>query len=124
MKKILKYGIFILFVVMLHSLVMTAAKVSSSAPTTGHAEEIGNAQSMQTVLLRQFCYLYSHLACDAAHIDKCYTLQYKVLIRFVNGYCAYKPESLFSCYHPPHPSLFSSTSLKTYYVFGLRKILI
>lgn len=73
MKKILKYGIFILFIVMLHSLVMTAAKVSSSAPTTGHAEEVGSAQSMQTVLLRQFCYLYSHLACDAAHIDKCYT---------------------------------------------------
>ena len=90
--------------------------MSSSAPTTGHAEEVGSAQSMQTVLLRQFCYLYSHLACDAAHIDKCYTLQYKVLIRFVNGYCAYKPESLFHVIILL-TLLFSSTSFKTYYIW-------
>jgi len=126
MKKFLKYSVLIAFTVMLHATMMEAMKVSETLYITSQSDSayfISQEQALK-LSIELFYNCYAELACEVAHLDFSHILTNKSNHRLIGAFREYKPiNSLFfsatfrSLSHNPMDPV-------TYYVFGLRKIII
>lgn len=124
MKQSLKYGLLIVLALLLHSVTMKAvAFVDLSTEAVQEECFLSQAHPMQHAFNRFYIY-YSNMPCEMGHVDMSHIPTDKSFIRHFTRFREHKAmnDSFFD--YLVHPLTYSSSDPVSYYVFGLRKIIV
>lgn len=120
MKQGLKYGLLVVLALLLHSVTMKAVEFVD-VPTETVQEECFLSQAHP--MSHAFIY-YSNMPCEMGHVDMSHIPTDKSFIRHFTRFREHKAmnDSFFD--YLLHPLTYSSSDPVSYYVFGLRKIIV
>lgn len=124
MKQSLKYGLLVVLALLLHSMTMKAVEfVDLSTEAVQEECFLSPVHPLQHTFSRFYIH-YSHMPCEMGHVDMSHVPTDKSFIRHFTRFRERKAmnDSFFD--YLLHPLTFSSSDPVSYYVFGLRKIIV
>lgn len=124
MKQSLKYGLLVVLMLLLHSVTMKAVNIAE-LPTEAVQEEcfLSQARSAHHLFERFYIY-YSNMPCELSHADVSHIPTDKSVVRHFARFRAYKAMNHSFTDFLLHSTIYSLSDPVSYYVFGLRKIII
>lgn len=124
MKQGLKYGLLIVMALLLHSVTMKAVDAAKLSTETVQQEcFLSQADSISHAFERFYIY-YSNMPCEMGHADVSHIPADKSFIIHFSRFREHKALNDFFSDYLVHPSIYSLSDPVSYYVFGLRKIII
>lgn len=125
MRQSFKYGLLVVLALLLHSMTMKAAETLVFASADLVQEECLLTQAHPAPSAFQRFYIhYSDMPCEMSHADVSHIPTDKSFIRFVLYFRRLKARSDHFSDYLLHTSIQTSSDPVSYYVFGLRKIIV
>ena len=124
MKQSLKYGLLVVLLLLLHSVTMKAVNVAE-LPVDAVQEEcfLSQARSVRHVVERFYIY-YCDMPCELSHADVSHIPTDKSVTRHFTRFREHRAMNDHSSDYLLHSTIYSLSDPVSYYVFGLRKIII
>lgn len=124
MKQSLKYGLLVVLMLLLHSATMKAVNVAE-LPAEAVQEEcfLSQAHSVHHAFERFYIY-YSDMPCELSHSDVSHIPTDKSFVRYFIRYREHRAMNDSFSDYLLHSTIHNLTDPVSYYVFGLRKIII
>ncbi|WP_321333037.1 hypothetical protein [uncultured Bacteroides sp.] len=122
MRKIFKYSILIVFAVMLHSVIMKASDILSATPYRSECYLSQGQTNRQAI--ERFYHYYAELSCETIYSDICYSSICKYKTHLLGSFREHQSTSPQPYYTSPQSLFYDFSTPATYYIFGLRKIIV
>ena len=124
MKQSLKYGIFLIFALLLHSAMMDVTKEIVIPDIHSYEEcSVSQARPVRNAIEKIY-HFYSVLSCEMGYSDLSHVPTDKNFIRLTARQCEYKDLIPPDCIYSSHQYTHNPADPIVFYIYGQRKILI
>lgn len=126
MKQSFKYGLLVVLALLLHLVTVRAAEATVWASAEGFQEEecsVSQAHPVHNAFQRFYIY-YSEMPCEMSHAEVSYIPADKSCVRFFSHFREHKAMNTPFFASSLHSSIYSLSDPVSYYVFGLKKIIV